>query len=79
MSGVKLKIVVVLLLLSLELLGSVDASYTDDLKQNYADGSFYIEYQVMRQTSKGDIAKKQRPSIWIYTKEFDTYTYAQKD
>lgn len=79
MSGVKLKIVVVLLLLSLELLGSVDASYTDDLKQNYADGSFYIEYQVMRQTSKGDIAKKQRPGIWIHTKEFDTYTYAQKD
>ena len=74
----KLKIVVVLLLLSLELMGSVDASYTDDLKQNYADGSFYIEYQVMRQTSKGDIAKKQRPGIWIDTKEFDTYTYAQK-
>ena len=34
-------------------MGSVDASYTDDLKQKYADGSFYIEYQVMKQNNHG--------------------------
>ena len=66
------------ILLSFCLMVSVDASYTDDLKQKYADGSFYIEYQVMRQTSNGEIAKKQRPGIWVHPKEFDTYIYMQK-
>lgn len=63
------------ILLSFCLMVSVDASYTDDLKQKYADGSFYIEYQVMRQTSNGEIAKKQRPGIWVHPKEFDTHIY----
>lgn len=59
-------------------MGSVDASYTDDLKQKYADGSFYIEYQVMKQNSKGELAKRQILGTLIGFREFDKYIYAQK-
>ena len=41
--------VIGMVLLSFSIVASVSASYTDALKQKYADGSFYIEYQVTRQ------------------------------
>ena len=53
--------VIGMVLLSFGIMASVSASYTDDLKQKYADGSFYIEYQVTRQDAKGEIAKNQNP------------------
>ena len=50
--------VIGMVLLSFGIMASVSASYTDDLKQKYADGSFYIEYQVTRQDAKGEIMIK---------------------
>lgn len=56
--------VIGMVLLSFSIVASVSASYTDALKQKYADGSFYIEYQVTRQDAKGEIAKNQKPRMW---------------
>lgn len=72
------KKVIGLLLLSFGLMTSVSAGYTDDLRQKYADGSFYIEYQVTRQDKNGEISKNQKPSIWSPSQTLDKYIYAQK-
>ena len=70
--------VIGMVLLSFSIMASVSASYTDALKQKYADGSFYIEYQVTRQDKNGEISKKQKPSIWSPLQTLDKYIYAQK-
>lgn len=73
-----LKKVIAMVLLSFGIMASVNASYTDALKQKYADGSFYIEYQVTRQDKNGEISKHQKPSIWSPSKTHEKYIYAQK-
>ena len=70
--------VIAMFLLSFGIMSSVSASYTDALKQKYAGGSFYIEYQVTRQNKNGEISKKQKPSIWSPSQTLDKYIYAQK-
>lgn len=67
-----------IVLLSFGIMASVSASYTDALKQKYADGSFYIEYQVTRQDAKGEIAKNQKPRMWSASQNLDKFIYAQK-
>lgn len=71
--------VIGMVLLSFSIMASVSASYTDALKQKYADGSFYIEYQVTRQDKNGEISKNQKPSTWSTSQTLDKYIYAQKD
>lgn len=71
--------VIGMVLLSFSIIASVSASYTDALKQKYADGSFYIEYQVTRQDKNGEISKNQKPSTWSTSQTLDKYIYAQKD
>ncbi len=70
--------VIGVMLLSFGVMTSVSAGYTDDLKQKYADGSFYIEYQVTRQDTKGEIAKSQKPRMWSASQILDKFIYAQK-
>ena len=70
--------VIGMVLLSFSIMSSVSASYTDALKQKYADGSFYIEYQVTRQDAKGEIAKNQKPRMWSASQNLDKFIYAQK-
>lgn len=70
--------VIGMVLLSFSIMASVSASYTDALKQKYADGSFYIEYQVTRQDKNGEISKNQKPSAWSTSQTLDKYIYAQK-
>lgn len=70
--------VIGVMLVSFGLMASVSASYTDELKQKYADGSFYIEYKVTRQNKKGDISKNQEPAVWNNFHQLDKYIYAQK-
>lgn len=70
--------VIGMVLLSFSIMASVSASYTDALKQKYADGSFYIEYQVTRQDKNGEISKNQKPSTWSPLQTLDKYIYAQK-
>ena len=70
--------VIGMVLLSFSIMASVSASYTDALKQKYADGSFYIEYQVTRQDAKGEIAKNQKPRMWSASQNLDKFIYAQK-
>ena len=67
-----------MVLVSFGIMASVSASCTDDLKQKYADGSFYIEYQVTRQDAKGEIAKNQKPRMWSASQNLDKFIYAQK-
>lgn len=70
--------VIGVMLLSFGLMASVSASCTDDLKQKYADGSFYIEYQVTRQEKNGELANRQKPSMFSPMQSYDKYIYAQK-
>lgn len=70
--------VIGVMLLSFGVMTSVSASYTDDLKQKYADGSFYIEYQVTRQEKNGEFANRQKPSMFSPMQSYDKYIYAQK-
>lgn len=70
--------VIGMMLVSFGIMASVSASYTDALKQKYADGSFYIEYQVTRQDKNGEISKNQKPSAWSTSQTLDKYIYAQK-
>lgn len=70
--------VIGMMLVSFWIMASVSASYTDDLKQKYADGSFYIEYQVTRQDKNGEISKNQKPRTWSTSQTLDKYIYAQK-
>ena len=70
--------VIGLVLLSFGIMASVSASCTDDLKQKYADGSFYIEYQVTRQDKNGEVSKNQKPRTWSHSQTLDKYIYAQK-
>ena len=70
--------VIGMMLVSFGIMASVSASYTDDLKQKYADGSFYIEYQVTRQDKNGEISKNQKPRTWSTSQTLDKYIYAQK-
>lgn len=67
-----------MMLMSFGIMASVSASCTDDLKQKYADGSFYIEYQVTRQDKNGEISKNQKPRTWSTSQTLDKYIYAQK-
>ena len=70
--------VIGMMLVSFGIMASVSASYTDDLKQKYADGSFYIEYQVTRQDKNGEISKNQKPRTRSTSQTLDKYIYAQR-
>lgn len=72
------KILIYSVLLSLGIMASATANYTENLKQQYADGNFYIEYKMTKQGSKGEIAKKQSPDPFNPFERFDKFVYAQK-
>lgn len=71
------KVLIYSILLSLGIMATVAASNTDNLKQQYADGNFYIEYKLTKQNSKGEMLKYQKQELTHPFDRFDKFIYAQ--
>lgn len=72
------KVLIFSILLVVGIMVTAVASNTDNLKQQYADGNFYIEYKMTKQDKKGEITKKQSIDPFNPFERFDKFVYAQK-
>ena len=75
----KKKALICSILLSLGIMATAAASNTDNLKQQYADGNFYIEYQMVKQkANEGVIIRSQQQGINDPFGRLDKFIFAQK-
>ena len=74
----KINVLIFSILLAVGIMVTAFASNTGNLKQQYANGNFYIEYKMTKQDSKGEILKNQKQELLHPFDRFDKFVYAQK-
>lgn len=75
----KIKVLIFSILLVVGIMVTAVASNTDNLKQQYADGNFYIEYKLTKQNARGEMLQSQKQDLMHPFDRFDKFIYAQKD